>query len=154
MISTDNYKNLIDRHGALRRYLDIDSKIIELKNKEEITSDPLFWNDKKNAEKELKAISYLKQWIDQFNEISNKLEDLEVLFEFEKNGELEYSELEESYNRTLELIESLEYKNMLSNEGDDLFAVLQITAGAGGTESCDWSEMLMRMYIMWAIKRI
>ena len=106
-----------------------------------------------NAEKELKAISYLKQWIDQFNEISNKLEDLEVLFEFEKKGELEYSELEESYNRTLELIESLEYKNMLSNEGDDLFAVLQITAGAGGTESCDWSEMLMRMYIMWAEKK-
>ena len=63
------------------------------------------------------------------------------------------SELEESYNRTLELIESLEYKNMLSNEGDDLFAVLQITAGAGGTESCDWSEMLMRMYIMWAEKK-
>ena len=132
---------------------DIDTKIIELKNKEEITSDPLFWNDKKNAEKELKTISYLKQWVDQFNEISNKLEDLEVLFEFEKNGELEYSELEESYNKTLELIESLEYKNMLSNEGDDLFAVLQITSGAGGTESCDWSEMLMRMYIMWAQKK-
>ena len=78
---------------------------------------------------------------------------MEVLFEFEKNGELEYSELEKSYNRTLELIESLEYKNMLSNEGDDLFAVLQITSGAGGTESCDWSEMLMRMYIMWAQKK-
>ena len=78
---------------------------------------------------------------------------MEVLFEFEKNGELEYSELEENYNRTLELIESLEYKNMLSNEGDDLFAVLQITSGAGGTESCDWSEMLMRMYIMWAQKK-
>jgi len=78
---------------------------------------------------------------------------LEVLFEFQKNGELEYTELEENYNKTLELIESLEYKNMLSNEGDDLSAILQITSGAGGTESCDWSEMLMRMYIMWAEKK-
>jgi len=66
---------------------------------------------------------------------------------------LEYSELEANYNKTLELIESLEYKNMLSNEGDDLNAVLQITSGAGGTESCDWSEMLMRMYVMWAEKK-
>ena len=78
---------------------------------------------------------------------------MEVLFEFHKNGELKYSELEEDYNKTLELIESLEYKNMLSNEGDDLSAILQITSGAGGTESCDWSEMLMRMYIMWAGKK-
>jgi peptide chain release factor 2 len=78
---------------------------------------------------------------------------LEVLFEFQKNGELEYTELEENYNKTLELIESLEYKNMLSNEGDDLSAILQISSGAGGTESCDWSEMLMRMYIMWAEKK-
>ena len=78
---------------------------------------------------------------------------MEVLFEFQKNEELEYTELEENYNKTLELIESLEYKNMLSNEGDDLSAILQITSGAGGTESCDWSEMLMRMYIMWAEKK-
>ena len=118
-----------------------------------MTSDPSFWNNKNNAEKELKSISYLKQWIDQFYEITTKLDDLEVLFEFQKNGELEYSELEEDYNKALELIESLEYKNMLSNEGDDLSAVLQITSGAGGTESCDWAEMLMRMYIMWAEKK-
>ena len=118
-----------------------------------MTSDPSFWNNKNNAEKELKSISYLKQWIDQFYEITTKLDDLEVLFEFQKNGELEYSELEENYNKALELIESLEYKNMLSNEGDDLSAVLQITSGAGGTESCDWAEMLMRMYIMWAEKK-
>jgi len=118
-----------------------------------MTSDPSFWNNKNNAEKELKSISYLKQWIDQFFEITTKLDDLEVLFEFQKNGELEYSELEENYNKALELIESLEYKNMLSNEGDDLSAVLQITSGAGGTESCDWAEMLMRMYIMWAEKK-
>ena len=75
------------------------------------------------------------------------------MFEFHKSEELSYSELEVNYNKTLELIESLEYKNMMSNEGDNLSAVLQITAGAGGTESCDWSEMLMRMYIMWAEKK-
>ena len=75
------------------------------------------------------------------------------MFEFHKSEELSYSELEVNYNKTLELIESLEYKNMMSNEGDNLSAVLQITAGAGGTESCDWSEMLTRMYIMWAEKK-
>ena len=73
--------------------------------------------------------------------------------EFAKNGESNPNEIKTTYNDTLELLENLEFKNMLSDEGDNLSAVVQITAGAGGTESCDWAEMLMRMYLMWAEKK-
>ena len=75
-----------------------------------------------------------------------------MLYDFFKEEEIDESEVIESYNKFLEKIEELELKNMLSSEEDQLDAVLQITAGAGGTESCDWSAMLMRMYIMWAEK--
>jgi peptide chain release factor 2 len=75
-----------------------------------------------------------------------------VLYDFFKEEEIEENEVLDSYNKLLEKIDELELKNMLSSEEDQLDAVLQITAGAGGTESCDWSAMLMRMYIMWAEK--
>lgn len=78
--------------------------------------------------------------------------DLEVLLEFQKEGEVSREEVEKHYEKCVEAIEKLEFKNMLSEEGDDLPAVLQITAGAGGTESCDWASMLMRMYLMWCEK--
>lgn len=79
-------------------------------------------------------------------------EDLEVIFDFFKEGEATAADLDERHSKALDLIEKLEFKNMLSEEGDSLSAVLQITAGAGGTESCDWAEMLMRMYLMWSEK--
>jgi peptide chain release factor 2 len=73
-----------------------------------------------------------------------------LAYEFYKEGELSEAELDEQYALTNTHLEDLEFKNMLSDEGDTLSAVLQITAGAGGTESCDWAQMLMRMYMMWA----
>ena len=80
-------------------------------------------------------------------------DDLEVIFEFYKEGEASEEDLTNRYEKLKNLLEDLEFKNMLSEEGDDLSAVLQITAGAGGTESCDWASMLMRMYLMWAEKQ-
>ncbi len=77
-------------------------------------------------------------------------EELQIVYEFFKDGDATEEELDEQYELTNTHIESLEFKNMLSDEGDSLSAVLQITAGAGGTESCDWASMLMRMYLMWA----
>jgi peptide chain release factor 2 len=79
-------------------------------------------------------------------------DELQLAYEFYKEGELSVEELDEQYNGTQKHIEAIEFKNMLSDEGDSLSAVLQITAGAGGTESCDWASMLMRMYMMWAEK--
>ena len=75
-----------------------------------------------------------------------------MVFEFFKEGDATEEEVDAIYEQTNTLVENLEFKNMLSDEGDNLSAVLQITAGAGGTESCDWASMLMRMYLMWAEK--
>ncbi|AOW10504.1 peptide chain release factor 2 [Flavobacterium gilvum] len=79
-------------------------------------------------------------------------DELQLAYDFYKEGELTVEELDDQYNLTQAHIEAIEFKNMLSEEGDSLSAVLQITAGAGGTESCDWASMLMRMYMMWAEK--
>ncbi len=79
-------------------------------------------------------------------------DELELAYEFYREGELSGEELDEQYDNTNRFIEAIEFKNMLSEEGDTLSAVIQITAGAGGTESCDWASMLMRMYMMWAEK--
>lgn len=79
-------------------------------------------------------------------------EELQLAYDFYKEGELSVDELDDQYDKTNAHIESLEFKNMLSDEGDSMSAVLQITAGAGGTESCDWAQMLMRMYMMWGEK--
>jgi peptide chain release factor 2 len=79
-------------------------------------------------------------------------DELQLAYDFYKEGELTAEELDHQYELTQAHIEAIEFKNMLSEEGDSLSAVLQITAGAGGTESCDWAEMLMRMYMMWAEK--
>jgi peptide chain release factor 2 len=101
----------------------------------------------------MKQLRNLKKWVTDYNLINQKAEELEVLMEFQKSGEIQSEEVIYEYDQTLKLIEDLEFRNMLSEEGDDLSAIIQITAGAGGTESCDWSEMLMRMYLMWAEKQ-
>ena len=100
----------------------------------------------------MQKIMTLKKWVEDYETLSSKQQDLEVLIEFQKAGEVSEEEVDQNFEEVFDLLESIEFRNMLSNEGDSLSAVLQITAGAGGTESCDWAEMLMRMYIMWAEK--
>ena len=85
--------------------------------------------------------------------VAESVDDLHTLYEFYKEDEATEKELESQYKKTLQLLEDLEFKNMLQLEEDSLSAVLQITAGAGGTESCDWASMLMRMYLMYAEKQ-
>jgi peptide chain release factor 2 len=101
----------------------------------------------------MQQIDAKKQWLKDFEQAASLTEDLEVLFEFYKEGDAEEADVLSRHEKAVDAIEELEFKNMLSEEGDQLSAVLQITAGAGGTESCDWAEMLMRMYMMWAEKR-
>ena len=101
----------------------------------------------------MKQLRNLKKWVTDYQNIKQKAEEIEVLMEFEKSGDASPEEVQAVHNETLQLLEDLEFRNMLSEEGDDLSAVLQITAGAGGTESCDWAEMLMRMYLMWSEKQ-
>jgi peptide chain release factor 2 len=97
----------------------------------------------------MRKISGLKFWTESYKEIKTLLEDLQVLYDFYEAKEASESEVEEHYKKILDLIEDLEFKNMLGAEEDPLGAILKINAGAGGTESQDWTEMLMRMYIRW-----
>jgi len=90
--------------------------------------------------------------VEDYEKAVNLSDELQLAYEFYKEGELSEAELDELYDATNTHIENIEFKNMLSDEGDSMSAVLQITAGAGGTESCDWAEMLMRMYMMWGEK--
>jgi len=113
---------------------------------------PDFWNNAKEAEIYVKNLRSKKKWIEDYNKAVEMTDELQLAYEFYKEGELSAEELDEQYNTTQHHIEAIEFKNMLSDEGDSLSAVLQITAGAGGTESCDWASMLMRMYMMWAEK--
>jgi peptide chain release factor 2 len=100
----------------------------------------------------LKEIKTLRVWTDAFDAVNTRVGELELLLEFLDAGEGSESELEAEYQKTLKEIEELEYKKMLSGEEDQLSAMLEINPGAGGTESQDWAEILMRMYIMWGEK--
>ena len=101
----------------------------------------------------MRELRSVKQWVIDYEKAAQFVEELEVLYEFHKSGDVDEAELQTQWEITIDHFEHLEFKNMLSDEGDGLSAVLQITAGAGGTESCDWAAMLMRMYQMWADKR-
>lgn len=100
----------------------------------------------------MKVLRVTKKWVSDYETASTLTEEASIIFEYYKEGDATESEAQTAYDKALQSIEELEFRNMLSEEGDNLSAVLQITAGAGGTESCDWAAMLMRMYMMWAEK--
>ncbi|WP_281632057.1 peptide chain release factor 2 [Flavobacterium luteolum] len=149
MTTAEQVKGIVERLGALRRYLDVDAKLIEIANEEEKTFAPDFWNNPKEAEDIVKNLRNKKKWIEDYDKAVALTEELQLAYDFYKEGELSVDELDEQYEAAQAHIENIEFKNMLSDEGDSLSAVVQITAGAGGTESCDWAGMLMRMYMMW-----
>ncbi|HOB25288.1 MAG TPA: PCRF domain-containing protein, partial [Kaistella sp.] len=153
MINSDQIKDAQSRIGELYKFLQIEKKKIEIINDDEKTVAPEFWDNPKEAEAFMKQLRSKKKWVDDYEEIFSRFEDIQVLSDFAKEDADSEKELDESFPILLEKIENLEFKNMLSNEGDELSAVLQITAGAGGTESCDWASMLMRMYQMWSEKQ-
>ncbi|MBA2582392.1 MAG: peptide chain release factor 2 [Bacteroidetes bacterium] len=152
MINIEQVKELNDRLEALRRHLDVDLKIRQIAEEEQLTQAPGFWDNPKKAEVVLKKIQSKKIWVDAFSEAAAHLEDLNVLFDFYKEGEASEDEVDEQYAQTTKKIDDLEFKNMLGGEEDKLGAIVEINSGAGGTESQDWAEMLMRMYIMWSEK--
>jgi peptide chain release factor 2 len=151
-MTTEQYKALQNRLSTIQSFLKIEEKRMQLKEEELKTQDPTCWDDPKKAEEKMKHIRGLKFWVETFDRTATAVADLDVLMEFVREGMAEESELNAQYTSLLDEIEELELKNMLSNEEDGLSAVLQITAGAGGTESCDWASMLMRMYLMWGQK--
>ena len=98
----------------------------------------------------LKEISGIKAWVADYYKAAELNDELLVVSEFQQSGDATEAELDDAYNKTMEAVEKLEFKNMMRDEEDSFDAILNINSGAGGTESCDWAEMLLRMYMRWA----
>ena len=150
MITSDQLKDAKDRVEALHRYLDIDAKTMQLEEEQLRTQDPGFWDDAKRAEEQMKKVKGIEKWIVGYKEVKLLTDELELAFDFCKDGMVTEEEVDEAYAKATDAIENLELKNMLRQEGDAMSCVLKINSGAGGTESQDWASMLMRMYLRYA----
>ncbi len=152
MITQDQLKDASDRTAALKRYLDIDNKKIQIEEEELRTHVPDFWEHPQEAQIQMKKIKDLQQWVNGYTEVAKAVDELSLAWDFIKEGLIEEEEIDKLYAQAIEQIENLELKNMLRREEDKLGVVLKINSGAGGTESQDWASMLMRMYMRWAEK--
>ena len=150
MITTEQLKATQDRLSDLHRYLDIDSKKIQLEEEELRTQAPGFWEDQKAAEAQMKVVKGIRRWIEAYNEAKVNVDELTTAFEFYKEELVTEAEVDELYAKTIALFESIELKNMLQGEEDNMNCILKINAGAGGTEANDWAEQLMRLYMRYA----
>ncbi|MGA0560512.1 peptide chain release factor 2 [Larkinella sp. VNQ87] len=151
-MTTDQLKDVRARVEALRGYLDYDSKKEQLADLEDRTAQPEFWQDAEGAEKTMKQVRALKGWTTGYEHVASLLGDLETLYEFYEAGDVSEEEIDAEGEKVKAALDDLELKKMLSNEEDQLSAVLEINSGAGGTESQDWADMLYRMYLMWSEK--
>jgi peptide chain release factor 2 len=149
MITIDQLKEILDRTEALKRYLNIDAKVIQVEEEQLRTQAPGFWDDPKKAEAQMKKVKGLQAWIDGYKEVSALADELQLAVDFFKEELVTEQEVDDIYQKSMAAIESLELKNMLREEADQMDCVLKINSGAGGTESQDWSQMLMRMYMRW-----
>jgi peptide chain release factor 2 len=131
---------------------DYDTKAQEIKLLDAKTLAADFWDNPKKAEEILKNIKTIKVWTGSFEALQKQMEDLEVLYEFYEADEVDEKEMGREEQILTKLLDELEFKRMLGAEEDQLGAIVEINPGAGGTESQDWAEMLMRMYIMWGQK--
>ncbi len=114
---------------------------------------PGFWDDNTRATGIMKEIKLNEYWVNLYNDVANSVEDFAVLFDFWKSNDATEQETQEAFNKAVSYIEEAEFKSTLNKPEDELPAVMQINPGAGGTESQDWAEMLLRMYTMYGEKQ-
>jgi len=150
MISPEKIKEYHQRIHDLKGYLRLEEKRITAANEEEKTGNPSFWDDPKKAEQTMRKIRELKYWIQGYEAVQAQMGEVEASVEFYREGIIAESDVDAAVAQLEEQLSTMEFRNMLSGEEDKMSAVLQVTAGAGGTESCDWAGMLMRMYLRWA----
>ena len=150
MITADQIKNIETRTAQLCRYLDIDSKKIEVEEEELRTHVADFWEDREKAEAQMRKIKGLHFWIDSYTDLEKQVEELRLAMDFLKEGLVEEQDVDDQYAKVEKELEKLELRNMLRREEDKLGVVLKINSGAGGTESQDWAQMLMRLYLRYA----
>ncbi|MBP6409702.1 MAG: peptide chain release factor 2 [Pseudarcicella sp.] len=151
-MTKDRFGDLKARLEALRRYLDYDKKKFDISELEIVIQDPDFWSNSEKADRTMQEIRGLKFWTDGFDSANNSFEDLCTFIEFYELGEASEQEVDTEAEKLESKLAALEFRKMMSDEGDQMNAIIEINAGAGGTESQDWAYMLMRMYLMWADK--
>lgn len=150
MITAEQLKDVQQRTEALHRYLNIDQKQIEYEEEQLRTQAPDFWDDPKSAEAQMKKVKGIEKWLKDYKEVSTLTDELSLAVDFFKDEIVSEEEVDALYNKAVKAIEALELRNMLRQEEDPMDAVLKINSGAGGTESQDWAQMLMRMYMRWS----
>ena len=150
MISADQLKDVMDRADALHRYLNIDQKKVEFEEEQLRTQAPDFWEDPKYAQEQMKKVKGIQKWLDGYKTVRLYADELQLAFDFYKDEMVTEEEVDADYAKAIKAIEDLELKNMLRQKEDPMDCVLKINSGAGGTESQDWAQMLMRMYMRWA----
>ena len=150
MITSDQLKDVLERADALKRYLNIDQKKVEFEEEQLRTQAPDFWEDPKRAEEQMKKVKTLERWIKGYAHVRQLADELQLAFDFHKDELVTEEEVDDDYSKAISAIEDLELKNMLRQKEDPMDCVMKINSGAGGTESQDWAQMLMRMYMRWA----
>ena len=150
MITADQLKDVMDRADALHHYLNIDQKKVEFEEEQLRTQAPDFWEDPKYAQEQMKKVKGIQKWLDGYKTVRLYADELQLAFDFYKDEMVTEEEVDADYAKAIKAIEDLELKNMLRQKEDPMDCVLKINSGAGGTESQDWAQMLMRMYMRWA----
>lgn len=150
MITADQLKDVMDRADALHHYLNIDQKKVEFEEEQLRTQAPDFWEDPKYAQEQMKKVKGIQKWLDGYKTVRLYADELQLAFDFYKDEMVTEEEVDADYAKAIKAIEDLELKNMLRQKEDPMDCVLKINSGAGGTESQDWAQMLMRMYMRWS----
>ncbi len=143
------FKNRLEK---LKEIFEIDNKIEKIKNLDLVSSDENFWNDQEKAQKILKKQGELKSLVNSFKKLNDEFDDLVVMYDFFECKEISENEMINHLSKFEKKIKDFEFKKMLNKKEDKMNAIININPGAGGTESQDWAEMIMRMYLMWGEK--
>lgn len=150
MITSDQLKDINERADALYRYLDIDQKKVEFEEEQLRTQAPDFWEDPQRAQEQMIKVKGIEKWLKGYQLVRQYVDELSLAFDFYRDELVSEKELDADYQKALDAIEDLEMKNMLRQTEDPMDCVMKINSGAGGTESQDWAQLLMRMYMRWS----
>ena len=152
-MTQEQIKEMRERVQHLHRFLRIDDRIAKIENDRALTVAPGFWDDNNRATSVLKEIKLNKFWVDMYDQLDTTVEDFAVLFDFWKEDEASEEEVKEAFDKSIVELEDVEFRSTLNEPEDEMHAVMVINSGAGGTESQDWAEMLLRMYRMYGEKQ-
>ncbi|HMS97190.1 MAG TPA: peptide chain release factor 2 [Saprospiraceae bacterium] len=151
-MTIEQLNELKQRLALIRGYLDIDNRLVQIVDKEQLAADPALWSNSEKAEQLLKELKTHKIWVAKYNDIADVVDETELLYEYQKEGEASEADVDAVYKKAVDILDDIEFRTTLDQPEDAFSAILEINAGAGGTEACDWAEMLYRMYLMWAEK--